>query len=943
MICMTTLPPEQRTIVLATKLAMPRLPSTLVARDRLVGALNGAFLHRLTVVSASAGWGKTTLLASWLRQQGSGIRGKGSETASFPDPRPLIPDPSFAWLSLDELDNDPFRFWVALVAALRTHLPDIGALALGMLQSPEQPPLTTVLTTVLNELASAPESTPLVMIVDDYHLLTDGAIHESVAFFVEHLPNHVHLVLATRVDPDLPLARWRVRGELLEVRAADLRFSQTEAERFFARTLGDVLDIPDVERLQQRTEGWVAGLQLAALALRHRENPSAFVRSFAGTHHYLLDYVQTEILAQQEPNIQRFLLYTAVLRRMNAALCTAVTHMSDSQAILETLERSNLFVVPLDDERRWYRMHDLFREVLLVRLQATEPTLVPQLQAHAARWHAMHHDMREAIEYALAAQDWGFAAQCIEQVAAEMLRRGEAKLVLDWISSMPDSVLQQHARLALDAALPLLEANNLARSEAYRRTRTAVERTLARVEAMPADLPEVETALLQRRIRLLRALLVTRSLLADGDQEGMRRLAEETATLAQGDNIRWQLVPLGIACSYTLSMLRDGALLLPRLREAKQQALATGDHSSIIRVTRWLAFAYLYAGEFRLLEQECREALALIEAAGELSATGYFRFYLTHVYYASNRLAEALGAGREVLRVARLLQNVDLLHAANDTLARVALASGDHATAKEALAELEEIARRESPIHAGLVSGTQAEFWLATGNLDAARNWAGQQVFSPETWHANHQWGLLQVVRVLLADSQHTQALGLLQMFSAHLDRPGDIPTTMRFLALHVVALQATGQGEQAQAVVMRLLDLTAPENNIRVFLDAGEPMRRMLQQLHDAALDDQDELSPTLRAFSVKLLHAFESEPQRDTPPAPHVALHGADALAEPLTGREQDVLRLLVDGASNNEIASTLVISLATAKKHVSSILTKFGVTSRAQAVARAREREW
>jgi LuxR family maltose regulon positive regulatory protein len=350
------LPVESHTVVLATKLIYPRLPAALVARDRLVAALHQALSHRLTLVAASAGWGKTTLLSAWAHSVTHAV----------------------AWLSLDELDNDPKRFWAAFISALRARTPEVGALALAMLHSPERPSLTAVLTALLNTIPTEDQSPPLVLVIDDFHVITDEAIHESLTFLLEHLPPHLHVVLATRVDPDLPLARWRARGALLEIRAADLRFTHAEAHSFFAQTLGDTLAEDDVQRLEQRTEGWVTGLQLATLVLRQHAHPSTFVHTFAGTHRYVLDYVQAEILARQEPHVQRFLIQSAVLRRMNAALCAAVTNEPHSQTMLEALERSNLFVVPLDDERQWYRMHDLFREVLLARLQATAPALIPQ-------------------------------------------------------------------------------------------------------------------------------------------------------------------------------------------------------------------------------------------------------------------------------------------------------------------------------------------------------------------------------------------------------------------------------------------------------------------------------------------------------------------------------------------------------------------------------------
>jgi len=384
----------EQPLLLATKLAPPRLPAALVVRGRLLRQLAAVPAHRLTLLSAAAGWGKTTLLSTWAAEHSHPV----------------------AWVSLDAQDNDPTLFWSAVIVALHKGVPEVGATALAMLHAPQSPPLTTVLTSLLNDLTFAVvPSAPILLILDDYHVIDDQIIHESLTFLLEHLPEQGCLVLASRVDPDLPLARWRVRGELLEIRAADLRFTAAEATAFFTQSLGEELAEDDVRLLEQRTEGWIAGLQLAVLAMRQRADRAAFVQLFTGGHRYLLDYVQEEILQLQPLPVQRFLLQTAVVPRMNAALCEALTGEPLSQAMLDWLERHNLFVAPLDDRRQWYRMHDLFREVLLARLHATEPQLAPRLHKRAARWYAAQGAQREAIVHALAAVDVAYAADLIER------------------------------------------------------------------------------------------------------------------------------------------------------------------------------------------------------------------------------------------------------------------------------------------------------------------------------------------------------------------------------------------------------------------------------------------------------------------------------------------------------------------------------------------------
>jgi LuxR family maltose regulon positive regulatory protein len=929
-------------MLLATKLAPPHVSALLVMRERLLGQLDATISHRLILLSAGAGWGKTTLLSAWASSR----------------PYPV------AWLSLDELDNNLTYFWIALIAALRTCVPKVGGDALAMLQSAEQAPVSAILTALLNDLTSVSVGAPAVLIIDDYHLINDVAIQEAMTFFIEHLPSHLHLVLATRVDPALPLSRWRVRGELLEIRGADLRFSVAEATSFFTQALGDGLADGEVRLLSRRSEGWIAGLQLALLAMRQRADRSAFVQAFTGSHRYLADYVQEEILAQQPSSIQRFLLECAVLRRMNAALCAALTEERSSQSMLESLERHNLFVVPLDDERQWYRMHDLFREVLLARLQASEPELAPVLHQRAAHWYAAHGELREAIAHALAAEDFAYAAGVIEREADQLWLSGEAQTVQSWISALPDVILQQHARLALNAALRLLESVHATVKAAFTEAQVQVEQMLGRLEALLqpqqastassesnqalAALPDTEVALLQRRMRLLRTLIASWLALPQGDTERMRLLAHEAEVLALPEQeLSWKFVALWITFWLTQTLQGEGALLVPRLIEAKQQALVAGDQPAMIRVMRWLAFAYRDAGRLRHAAQECLEALALVEQISQRSAmTGYLHYQLACIYCFWNRLDEAHGALQQLLRIGHTWQQVDLLMAGHTLLVELALASGDLIAANQALQHAEDLAQQQRfANHASPVVSIRVRYWLAAGNLDAASAWAEQVVFSPETWNPSRKWEFLSLVGVYLARQHYQQALAALSRFSDELNRPGDIETTIGFLTLYAAALYHTGKREQGRAAAAHLLALTEQEDYIRIYLDAGEPMRELLQSLLSAPGRQEHNLPPASMAFVAKLLAAFG----KTTPPewkATHQILERPaiaprpSELAEPLTRREREVLRLLMRGATNQEIAGELVISVATAKKHVSNLLGKLGVKSRSHAIARAHE---
>jgi LuxR family transcriptional regulator, maltose regulon positive regulatory protein len=992
-------------VLLATKLARPRLPSTLVVRERLVRSLDAALGHKLTLLSASAGWGKTTLLSEWAGRQRDSV----------------------AWLSLDPLDDDPRRFWVAVIEALRAQVPTAGEMALAMLHSPQPAPLTAVLTALINDLASAPSAAHtrgeapagrargvadrrLLLILDDYQLISDPAIHESLTFFVEHMPDSAHVVLASRIDPDLPLARWRVRGDLVEIRTADLRFTGDEAASFFTQTLGYELKDSDVRRLESRTEGWIAGLQLAALALRGRgrtTDHAAFVQAFTGSHRYLLDYVQEEILQRQPSPVQRFLLHTAVLRRMTAPLCAALLQDSadttpspgraglasptrqpirESQEMLEWLERNNLFVLPLDDRRAWYRVHDLFREVLLARLRATEPDLAPALHRRAAYWYAAEGETREAIAHALAASEFSYACRLIEREAPRLWLSGEAPAVHSWLQAVPDAILRPYARLALDTALRLLDLHHATVGEVYAKARANAEQTIERIETLLAGperrngtdpygapaapelgarftaFPATEVALLRRRIRLLRALIESRGILTGGDIERMRLLASEAEELCKHeDELAWKMVSLSLTFWLVESLQREGAILIPRLLEAREEAIATGDHLATITVMRWLAFAYLRAGKLRLTHHQCLAVLALMEQTGVHSAlSGYLYYFLLYPYYQWNQLDEAIRAATRVLEIGQTWRQADLLVAGNADLVPLVLAKGEPDVALAALQEAERVVQQERfATHTGQVAAARVQYWLATANLEAASEWARQVRVSPETWNPNRNGEFLLLVRVYLAQGRYEAALEALERYRTYLDRPGDTLITIEFLAVYILALHHAGKGAQLRAAAARLLELTAPENYVRLYLDEGEPMRQLLESLQGAQSIQGTEgapekaLLPASAAFVRRLLAAFEHEASatrqrvqnpegpgsRQAAPRP-APPKGARPAGEPLTRREQEVLRLLLAGASNQEIAAELVVSVATVKKHVSNLLGKLGVASRTQAIARARE---
>jgi LuxR family maltose regulon positive regulatory protein len=948
---------EQHSLLLSTKLSPPRLPISLVERDRLLRELDAARSHPLTLVSASAGSGKTTLLSTWAasfrKPQASEGKALGAEQA-------------VTWLSLDVLDNDPIRFWASVIAALRTYLPRVGKTALALLHSQEAPPLSTILMALLNELVQ--DSVDVILILDDYHVIEDQVIHDSLLFLLDHLPMNMHLVLATRTDPALPLSRLRVRGQMIEIRSSDLRFTQEEATSFLLRSMGLPLSEEDVATLQHRTEGWIAGLQLAALSMRKQQDLPDFVKNFAGSYRYLLDYVQQDILARLPVPLQDFLLQTSILTRMNAALCQAVGAAPGkpaSQEMLEALERANLFVVLLDEQRQWYRYHDLFREALRARLHAAQPELVPLLHQRAARWYETQGEWQEAIAHALAAPDYPLAASFMEQAAPLLWLTGEARTVHHWVLALPDPVLRAHTRLALDAALRFLNSVHISTETVHASMAAQVQRTITRMEEIMHRktsllLSEAEVTLIGRRLRLLRALIEVRAIMGRGDKERLRLLTQEIEALPPDEEVSWKMIPLSFAFWLTLTLQQESGLLVPRLRTAKQWIGEAGDPLVTFRVMTWLARAYIHAGQLHLAHQECLEALALLEQIGGSTAiAGYLLASFFDIYYAWNWLEEASDTLSRLLHIAQDWQQVELLAMGERAVAWLALARWDLGAAQEALHKAEALLKQEEfANNVRWVAETRVQVWLAQDNLAEASNWAAQTTLSPVAWDPLRKWEVLLVVRVALAQQQYTRAVETLERFREHLDQPADIEKTLEWLALYVVALHHAGKRAQAASVAARLLALTEPESCIRLYLDAGEPMRQALEALLEVAGEggleapQKDENSVSAhsisRSFVALVLAAFEQEerirahragtPLADQPEIqPEPAAAGVQRQGtEPLSRQELRVLRLLVAGQTYTEMAEALIVSPNTIKTQVSSIYRKLGVSRRAEAIA-------
>jgi len=951
-----TVPHGKQREVLSTKLLSPSLPTALTQRERLLRKLDMARSFPLTLISASAGSGKTTLLSAWVAapkvQQVNEATAVGGEREGAKAP--------CAWLALDMLDNDLIRFWNSVIAALRTCLPIIGETALAMLHAHQSPPLSTILVALLNELAE--QEKEIVLILDDYHVISDQAIEEAMRFLLDHLPANLHLVLSTRIDPDLPLSRFRMRGQLVEIRDQDLRFTLEEASHFLTQRMMLSLSEEEVTTLHQRTEGWIAGLQLAALSLRKQEDRSAWISNFAGSHRYLLDYVQQEILAQLSVPLQHFLLQTSILTSMNADLCQAVTEAPTpmaSQQMLEELERANLFVVPLDEQRQWYRYHDLFREALLTRLQARQPQWLPLLHLRATRWYEAAGSMREAIAHVLEASDYPYAVALMEQAAPRFWLNGEAKTVHTWVMALPDRVLRTKARFALSAVFRLQESLHMSVEMLQGTMHAQIEQSLVRIEEVLQNrtspvLPQSEMRVLKRRLLLMRGWRAGFELTKIGDAVTLSHLVQEVQEAALEEEVTWKMIPCILTYWLRETLQREGGLLVPMLEQINQEAKRSGDPLIILRVMSMLTLAYFKAGRLRRAEQEGLAALELAKHSGiQTYVTGYLHYWLGLIYYQHNQIEEAFQSIQRELHIARLWQQVDLLRVGAHLLTQIALARGNFAVAEQALQELEQIYQRHPLAYIPpWTAAARVWYWLKTGNLAASQEWADQSGLDPQRWDPNQKSALLMLVRVYLAQQQSALALQTLQRFRQRLDRPGDLSTAIEWMTLYVAALYLSGDKEQAMRIAIQLVQMTEPEGAIRVYLDAGPPMKQVLKALLAAPQDDEPSAPNTSisRPYVLRLLATFKQEEdrstqQRDTSSAttpktrpyapPNVVQQG---LSKPLSQQEQRVLPLLVAGETYAEMAREMIVSVHTIKTQVNSIYRKLGVSRRAEAIAEA-----
>jgi LuxR family maltose regulon positive regulatory protein len=953
--------------LLRTKLYIPPPRPELVSRPRLIERLTAGLSRKLALVSAPAGFGKTTLLSEWV------------DTARAYGRAPL----QVAWLSLDEDDSDPTRFLAYICAALRT-IPcldeaGVGETTLAMLQSPQPPPIDAVLTSLINEIAAiSTPSPPLILILDDYHLVETQQIHDILTFVLDHLPaplaGGVHLVIATRKDPLLSLARLRVSGEITEIRARDLRFTVAETTAFLNQAMGLDLSPDQVAALETRTEGWIAGLHLAALSLRGQGDRAAFIRAFAGDDRHVMDYLTDQVLSRQPQEIQDFMLHTAILERLCGPLCDAVIAAGTapggegqpgrSQEILEHLEQANLFVVPLDNKRGWYRYHHMFADLLRLWLhRAVGAHGRAPLHMQASKWYEQNGFVADAVNHALVAKDYERAVRLVEQSAMQMFVRSELATILRWVDALPAELVLTRPWLCIFAAWSLRLSGGQA--EAVESRLLDAERALGtctpplsptdRVSEPKSSAGEKRT--MRGHIATLRAY---QALYREQMSRTIELASQAIEDLPEGDFARG----LGaLALGWASRFSGDLTQARHAFTEATEASLASGNLYVAVAATSRLAYTWMLAGQLRQGAASCREALRLATGTEgrRLPVAGYASVYLGGVCREWNDLEAAahyLLEGIDLCAQVGYVMDQIVGHA---TLARVRQAQGDEGRADKAIRNAERLSQKmRGYVYARRwVEDAQVRLWLAQGQLVAAADWARESGLGVEDKISfMRELEHLILARVLVAlgqddpQSAHLEnALKLLAHLLEAADMAGWMGKAIEILILqalalsHQAALQARGEDDQALSALGRALALAEPEGYVRIFLDEGPPMARLL---HQAALRGiaPDYARLLLAAFEGATTNAHEAWAGRKTTmkvsPVVEPTLRGrpSSVLLDPLSERELEVLRLIAQGLTNREIASRLFLAQSTVKVHTRNIYGKLDVHSRIQAVACAQE---
>lgn len=905
------------TPILNTKLHIPQIRPNLVSRLRLNSRLEEGMDGKLTLVCAPAGYGKTTLVSAWVEQT----------------------DRPVAWLSLGEGENDPNRFLAYFVASLQAIKANIGEGALGVLQSPQPPAFEMALTALINEIAAI--QTSFALVLDDYHLITAQPVFEILAFLLNHLPGQMHLVLIGRVDPPLPLSRLRARGQMTEIRSDELRFTEAEATAFLNDLTGLDLAPEEIIALEARTEGWVTGLQLAALSLQGRENKGEFIDAFSGTHHYIIDYLVDEVIARQDEITQTFMRRTSILDSFSAPLCDAVLETSNSQGILRLLEEANLFLVPLDDNRRWYRYHHLFADFLNQRLRERDHKHIPELHQRASKWHEKHGLVEEAAKHALAANDFRLAACLIKDLVEVLWERGEPTSILEWLERLPNEHISSRPDLCIFHAWALfMNGQNEAAEGRLQEAEKALDSlTEGDCEVSQEDqewLGELARREQRGRVAAVRASIAFRQ----GDAPGIFHYSNQALEYLPETSSIWRCMA-GMVLGMAQDLSGDTTGASRTLFEAVEMSKASGNIYLILSASLHLGSVMITQGRLRQVHKLCQDLIQLAEERRVLHTemAGCLYDELGSVLCEWNDLDGGMSHLKKGAELSEQGFDVGVLGYSYLTSIRALYTQRDLARAEEIIQKMEKMERDSDvpPWYTSPKEAWKARLLLLKGDLDAVSYWVQERGLDADgelLFMREEEFIIL--ARILFAEGKLEKSLDLLKRLLLEAEKGGRIAIVAQILMIQSLVHQEKGQFGIALTQLERALSLTKPGGYIRLYIDEGEPMRMLL---HQAASHG---IFPT---YVAKLLAAFQAEGQNGNYPlkesrhttAQPMYLH---KMADQLSTRELAVLKLLTTELTGPEIARELTVSINTMRTHTKNIYSKLDVNNRRAAVLRAEE---
>jgi LuxR family maltose regulon positive regulatory protein len=884
--------------ILTTKLYIPPVRPDLVLRPRLFECLQRGLESKLTLLSAPAGYGKTTLLSAWISQLNQDV----------------------AWLSLDEFDNDIGRFIDYLIAAIQIIDPDLGKTIPKLPDGSDTFSANSLITSFINEISIIDKR--ILFVLDDYHVISESDVHALMIFLLENLPQNLHFMIASRTDPPIQVARLRAKGDLSEIRANDLRFTQNEAVEFFNQLKDFGLDSQDVETLVEKTEGWVTGLQLASISIQNYPDKQAFLRAFSGDDRHIADYLFEEVLDSLPAHIQSFLLKTSILDRMCASLCEAVTGREDSQEILSALDQTNLFLIPLDNRRQWYRYHRLFGDLLNLSLKKKAPSTLPTLHIHASEWYQSQDFLNLSVTHAIKAGDIKLVEKFVQENTLAMLEIGETKTVDRWLSTLPQGTVQKSLWLTVARGWALMFSANI----------DAAEEALQNIETLiivdHIDPDQLERA--SGQIAALRAYIA--------DLRGNPSLAESYAVealekLSEDDLLARAISSMMLATAYNRQGYTQRAEIALQAAliacEVRPNSFVAIDSLCLLSKIQQLK-GMLHASEATLKRALDISFKNIAKGNRQFPITGLAYIYLGQIYYEWNRLGDALKFVKQGLELLEPYGYTDCVIVGLLNLTSISVAMGDTKQAFEIIRRAKRISSK-IPYWAERVSSVQAYIAVLNGDNNLAASWVDAHNDLPQREPKNHL-GLIyrHYAKTIIRQGQYAKAAGLLRKVIQITEDRGANDRLLRTLTLMAVAQVGQGDEDGALDHLIRAIELAEAGGYLRVFVDEGEPLYALLYRAAQKGIHPQ---------YCMRVLMEAEKDAKVSKGIMKEGDMEESIDMVEPLSDREIEVLKYIAQGFTNQEVAQELVLSLYTVKSHARNIYSKLGVKNRTEAVSRAR----